>query len=76
MKVPIVLVAGLVRAAIRLLSARGHAVAAELIELRHPDSDGGRKITPSERRALVRTILLRVAELDSQEDLRQDDLPW
>ncbi len=47
-----------------LVRARFVVVAPALVAARHPDSDGGRRLTVSERRDLVRAILFGIANLE------------
>jgi hypothetical protein len=62
---PVVL-AVLVRECVRLLRLRAPGILKELIEARHPDSDGGRTLTSQERRDIVRVALKRIADEDEQ----------
>ena len=57
------LVGGLVvRVAAGLVATRGPAVAEAIIAARHPDSDGGRRLTKGERKAVARLLLVGIAE--------------
>jgi len=58
---PVVL-AVLIRECIRIIKEKAPAIIREVIESRHPDSDGGRMLTSHERQAIVRVALKRVVE--------------
>ena len=58
---PVVL-AVLIRECIRVIRAKAPAIIKELIEARHPESDGGRMLTTQERQDIVRVALRRSAE--------------
>lgn len=62
MTVSPLIVGMLVRVATGLLVSRGPAVAEAIIAARHPESDGGRRLTKGERKAVAREILFRVSE--------------
>ena len=59
---PVVL-AVLIRECIRILKLRVPGIIEELIEARHPDSDGGRMLTSQERQDIVNTALRRIADV-------------
>jgi len=52
----------LIRECIRIIKTKAPYIIEELIEARHPESDGGRMLTTKERRDIVRVALRRVAE--------------
>ena len=52
----------LIRECIRIIKAKAPLIIQEIIEGRHPDSDGGRMLTTKERQDIVRVALKRVAE--------------
>jgi hypothetical protein len=58
---PVVL-AMLLRECIRVVKNKAPSVIKEVIEARHPESDGGRMLTTKERQDIVRVALSRVAE--------------
>ena len=60
---PVVL-AVLIRECIRIIRVKAPAIIKEVIESRHPDSDGGRMLTTNERQDIVRVALTRAAEED------------
>lgn len=57
MNISPIVVAMVVRQAASLVGRRGPALAETLIAARHPDSDGGRRLTKGERKAIARAIL-------------------
>ena len=58
---PVVL-AVLVRECVRILKLRAPSIIQELIEARHPKSDGGRMLTSQERQNIIRVVLKRVSD--------------
>ena len=58
---PVVL-AVLIRECIRIIREKAPVIIKEVIEAKHPESDGGRMLTSKERQDIVRVALRRVAE--------------
>lgn len=58
---PVVL-AVLIRECIRIIKEKAPAIIKEVIEAKHPDSDGGRMLTSQERQDIVRVALKHAAE--------------
>jgi len=52
-----IVIAGLIRVCVDLIRERGPSIAGALIDARHPDSEGGRRMTRDERRKIALAIL-------------------
>ena len=63
-----IVIAGLVRLCVRFLQRKGPAIGAAIIDARHADSAGGRRLTREERHALARLILSTAADEDQWGD--------
>ena len=58
---PVVL-AVLIRECIRVVREKAPVIIKEVIDAKHPESDGGRMLTSEERQDIVRVALRRAAE--------------
>ena len=52
----------LIRECIRIIRVKAPDIIREIIEARHPKSDGGRMLTSQERQNIIRVVLKRVSD--------------
>lgn len=48
----------------QIIQRRAPLIINEIIEAKHPDSDGGRRLTRKEKQAIIVSVLRRIAEED------------
>ena len=54
----------LIRECVQIIQRRAPLIINEIIEAKHPDSDGGRRLTRKEKQAIIVSVLRRIAEED------------
>ena len=52
----------LIRECVQVIQRRAPLIINGIVEAKHPDSEGGRRLTGEEKRAIIRKVLKRVAE--------------
>ena len=51
----------LIRECVRIVQTRAPLIVTAIIEAKHPESDGGHKLTRAEKQAIVRKVFTQIA---------------